>query len=90
MSYIRLHLKTVNDEMAKRGYSARLEKGDGYFYFQSGEATDWLDRTVRTRKLNDLTLKEWLAEFERLRELNNRIMGSIAGRKPSRAKKPVS
>jgi hypothetical protein len=87
---MRLHLKTVNDELAKRGYTARLEKGEGCFHFQSGEAAEWLDRTVRTRKINDLTLKEWIAEFQRLRELNDRIMGSIGGRNPSRVKKPAS
>jgi hypothetical protein len=45
----RLTLKTVNDELARRGYTARLEKGDGYFYFRFGEAADWLDRTVDLR-----------------------------------------
>ncbi len=74
---MRLHLKIVNAELAKRGITARLEKGEGYFYFHFGEAADWLDRTVRVRKINDLTLKEWMAEFQRLRELNSRIMGSI-------------
>jgi hypothetical protein len=87
---MRLHLKTINDEMARRGYTARLEKGEGYFYFQFGEAADWLDRTVRIRKINDLTLKEWIAEFQRLRELNDRIMKSIRGRKASPGKKPAS
>jgi hypothetical protein len=24
-----------------------MQKGDGYFYFSGGEATDWLDRTVK-------------------------------------------
>jgi hypothetical protein len=44
---VRLSLKTVNAELAKRGCNVLLERGDGYFYFQSGEAADWLDRTVR-------------------------------------------
>ena len=39
---MRLRLKAVNDELAKRGYAARLVKGGGYFYFQFGEAeTGW-------------------------------------------------
>ncbi len=74
---MRLTLKTVNDEMAKRGHAARLAKGSGYFYFQFGEAAGWLDRTVGVRKINDLTLKEWMAEFVRLAALNRQIMGTI-------------
>ena len=41
-----LTLKSVNDEPARLGYRARLEKASGYFYFFGGEATDWIDRTV--------------------------------------------
>jgi hypothetical protein len=31
---MRVTLKTVNDEMAKRGYFARLVTASGYFYFE--------------------------------------------------------
>jgi hypothetical protein len=74
---VRLTLKTVNRELAKLGYSARLEKGDGYFYFHFGEAVDWLDRTVRVRNLNSLTLKQWITEFHRLKTLNEQIMPTV-------------
>ncbi len=76
-SAMRLNLKVINDELAKRGYSARLEKGDGYFYFHSGEAADWLDRTVGVRTINSLTLKQWMEEFVRLKELNAQIMKTV-------------
>jgi hypothetical protein len=33
-------LKAVNDELARLGYTARLAKGSGYFYFQFGESVD--------------------------------------------------
>ena len=56
-----------------------LEKGDGYFYFRTGEAADWLDRTVRVRTINSLTLKEWIEQFRRLKELNGRILRSATG-----------
>jgi hypothetical protein len=82
---MRLHLKTINDELARLGHTARLEKGSGYFYFHFGEAADWLDRSVPVRKKNDLTLKEWIAEFRRLRELNAQIMSTVA---PSKARRP--
>jgi hypothetical protein len=44
---MRVTLKAVNDEMAKRGYSARLIKAGSYFYFHGGEADNWLDNRQR-------------------------------------------
>jgi hypothetical protein len=80
-----LTLKAINDELARRGYSARLEKASGYFYFFGGEAADWLDRTVRLRRINSLTLKQWIEEFRRLKALNEQIMRTgKAGRKSGR------
>jgi hypothetical protein len=74
---MRLHLKIINDELAKHGHTARLGKGDGYFYFHLGEAADWLDCTVRVRTINSLTLKEWMEEFRRLKHLNEQIMRTV-------------
>jgi hypothetical protein len=80
-----LTLKAINDELARRGYSARLEKASGYFYFLGGEAEDWLDRTVGLRTINSLTLKQWIEEFRRLKALNERILRTAkAGRKTGR------
>jgi hypothetical protein len=76
-----LHLKVINDELARLGFAARLAKGDGYFYFTEGEAADWLDKTVKARTINSLTLKEWVAEFRRLKELNEQIMRSVKGKR---------
>ncbi len=82
---MQLHLKSINDELAKRGYKAVLVKGDGYFYFERGEAQDWLDRTVKARTVNSLTLKQWVEEFERLKELNAQILRTArGGAKPKR------
>jgi hypothetical protein len=74
---MRLHLRIINDELARRGYAARLGKGDGYFYFHLGEAADWLDCTVGVRTINSLTLKEWMEEFRRLKHLNEQIMRTV-------------
>jgi hypothetical protein len=52
---MRLTIKAINDELAKRGSNARLERGDGYFHFSGGEATDWLDRTVNAHNLSSLS-----------------------------------
>jgi len=77
---MRLTLKAINDELAKRGYTARLARARGYFYFQFGEAAYWLDRTVNLPTLNSLTLPEWITEFELLRKFNRRrIEGHRSG-----------
>ncbi len=86
---MRLTLKTINSELSKRGYAARLDKGDGYFYFHTGEAADWLDRTVRVPTLSSLTMDGWMGEFERLQALNSQIMRPVVaggGTGPARAR----
>ena len=83
---MRLHLRIINDEMARLGHTARLKKGAGYFYFDSGEASDWLDRTVGVRKINDLTLKQWVEEFRRLKQLNEQMMRTIRPRRANEGK----
>jgi len=70
----RLTLKSVNDELARLGHRARLEKASGYLYFYGGEATDWIDRTVQVAKISDLTLDQWIAEFARLKRINADLM----------------
>jgi hypothetical protein len=74
---IRLNLKTVNDELARLGRQERLAKAGNYFLFTGGEADDWLDRTVGVRTIGSKTLKEWIAEFNRLKELNEQILGTV-------------
>jgi hypothetical protein len=80
-----LHLKTINDELARLGRRERLAKAKNYFYFEGGEADEWLDRTVGKRTINMLTLKEWIAEFNRLKALNEQIMGTF--KKPAKSRK---
>jgi hypothetical protein len=50
----------------------RLVNAGGYFYFDSGEAADWLDRTVNVPTLSSVSLEQWLTEFDRLKTLNAR------------------
>lgn len=68
-------LKAINDELARQGITARLAKSSSYFYFQFGEAVDWLDRTVPVETVSSLTLTEWIAEFRRLEKLNRKLLG---------------
>jgi hypothetical protein len=72
-----LSLKTVNEELARLGRKERLAKASNYFLFTGGEADRWLDKTVGVRTLNTKTLKEWIAEFHRLKALNEQIMGTV-------------
>ena len=84
---MRITLKAINDELARRGVTERLARASGYFYFEFGEAAGWLDRTVRVPTVNALTLEQWLAEYQRLRTLNQEIMrgGTLArGAAPSK------
>ncbi len=67
----------MNDERATRGDTIRLAKGSGYFYFHFSEAAGCLDRTVRVRKFCGLTLKQWIAEFGRLKDLDQLIMKTV-------------
>jgi len=79
---MRITLKSINDELAKRAYTARLAKAaSGYFYFESREAADWLDRTINVPTVNSLTLAEWMAEFERLKKVNAESVGGGTGGK---------
>ncbi len=73
----RITLKAINAELERRGHRAVLVKGDGYFYFTSGEAADWLDKTVNVPTLSALTLDEWISEFTRLKKLNAEIMRGV-------------
>jgi hypothetical protein len=75
-----LHLKTINDELARIGRRERLNKATNYFYFEGGDADEWLDKTVGVRTINTLTLKEWMAEFQRLKALNEQILGTVKKR----------
>src|SRR5689334_25219186 len=83
-----LTLKAVNAELAKHGHKAMLVKGDGYFYFRGGDATDWLDRTVRVPTLNSLTLDRWIAAFVELKNKNRQITAGAAGPRSDSAAVP--
>jgi hypothetical protein len=79
---MRLTLKAINAELVKRGHQAMLEKGDDYFYFRSGEAVDWLDRTVTVPTVSSLTLDQWMQAFRDLQKKNAviRRSGKLARR----------
>jgi hypothetical protein len=63
----RVTLKAINDELTWRGHNAWLEWASGYSYFFSGEAADWIHRTVPGTSMSSRILEEWIAEFKRLK-----------------------
>lgn len=58
-----LSLKAINAEFARPGIRSLLARGDGYFYFWSGDAADWLERTVRVPSLHAFTMEQFPASF---------------------------
>ena len=70
----RVTLKAVNDELARRGHHARLEKASGYFYFWSEDSAGWIDRTVRVPRLNSLTLDQWIGQYLWLKKINAEML----------------
>lgn len=79
---MRVTLKSINDELRRLGHDAQLLKGDGYFYFTSGETAEWLDRTVRVPTLASLNLEQWVEEFERLERLHHELTGGSPNADP--------
>ena len=84
----RVTLKSVNGELARRGIQTVLAKGSGYFYFPTGEAADWLDKTVAVPTIGSLTLEQWIEEFQRLKKVNQEILR--AGSKNSSGRRAKS
>jgi hypothetical protein len=77
--------KAINAELAKRGQTALLENGGGYFYFYGGESVGWLDRTVQVPKVSSLTLEQWVEQFDKLKKRNAEIFR--AGKTQAKVKK---
>ena len=70
---VRVTIKAVNDALRALGSHAELAKGDGYFYFSSGEAANWLNPTVRVGTLSSRTLEQWVEEYTKLKKLNENL-----------------
>jgi hypothetical protein len=72
---MRLTLRTVNNELAKRGIQAEVRKGDAeYFYFWGGDTGEWWDRTVQVPNISSLSLDQWVEAYHDLKRKNAHIM----------------
>ena len=69
----RVNRKMVNDALRERGRDESLREGNGYFYFGGGEAVNWLTSSVMVRRISELTLEQWLQEFDSLLERNKKL-----------------
>lgn len=70
--------KMVNDALRARGRDESLREGEGYFYFGGGEAVNWLSSSVMIKRISDLTLKQWLKEFDSLLDRDKRVRRQMA------------
>lgn len=69
----RVTRRMVNDAVRARGRDESLREGNGYFYFGGGEAVHWLTSSVMVRRISDLTLEQWLKEFDSLLKRNQKL-----------------
>ena len=79
----RVTRKMVNDALRALGHDESLREGDGYFYFGGGRAMHWLSSSVMVKRLNDLALEQWLAEFDRLLDQDNKLRGQMDEQQPA-------
>jgi hypothetical protein len=59
-----MHLKTINQALKDKGYKDELVKGRSYYYFTGETACNFYSGSVNVNKLSQLTLEQWVAEYE--------------------------
>lgn len=64
---MRLTLKAINKALKEKGYSTELVRGNDYFYFTGEEASRFFFSGVYVARLNELTLEQWVQEYEEKR-----------------------
>lgn len=64
----KLTVATVNKELKRLGYSERLYRGDDYFYFADGNSHLWSEDSVYVAHAHELSLDQWVSEYERLKK----------------------
>jgi hypothetical protein len=82
----RVTCKMVNDALRARGRDESLYPGDGYFFFGGGDAVHWLSSSVMVKKISDLTLDEWLAKFDELRQRDKKLRSQMNSVTPEKTK----
>ena len=57
----------VNAALKARGCDERLRRGRGYLYFTEGNSTAWPSSSVYVCYSDDLTVDQWMNEYDMLR-----------------------
>jgi hypothetical protein len=83
----RVTRKMVDDALRERGRNESLRDGGGYFYFGGGDAVNWLQFSVMVKRISDLTLDQWMAEFDSLLERDKKLRGIPKASKSTRKNK---
>jgi hypothetical protein len=81
----RVTRKMINDALRARGRDESLSRY-GYFYFGGSDAVHCLSLSVMVKRLSDLTLEQWLAEFDSLLERENTLRRQMAAAKDEKPK----
>lgn len=58
--------RRVNKVLAANGRAERVQQGNGYFYFHSGEAMSWYTSSVPVCRISHCTVAEVIAEFNEM------------------------
>jgi hypothetical protein len=85
----RITRKMVNDALRDRGRDESLREGGGYFYFGGGDAVNWLSSSVMVRRISDLTLEQWMKEFDKLLAQENKLRQKMATTPHKKARKKL-
>jgi len=65
-----MKIQTVTKKLKELGFTDELFKGKDYFYFWGDDASTWYSSSVYVTRLNELTLDQWIEEYNTLRKSN--------------------
>jgi len=57
----------VNKALASKGHNAELMKDGDYYGFFGVDCSEWRTYKLRVTKVTDLTVDQWVAQYERLK-----------------------
>jgi hypothetical protein len=57
----------VNAALKAMGREEKLTRGRGYYYFREGNSARWFSTSVYVYRADDLSVAEWLHEFDEMR-----------------------
>jgi hypothetical protein len=67
---MRITLSNINKALKAKGYDVELIRGKEYFYFIGFSVESWKTTSVNVFHLTDLSVEEWVKEYERLKAEN--------------------